>query len=223
MKHLKYLLIFISFGFLNFSTIEKSEKLYTTYCHQTFHFFFLTGGYPTFWIGEDNTGECEGSRLLQVGVDDSPISVSRSELNVMYNWGKIREMKSLFRTLDEKLIVQNGKVWKNDDLEIEQPPYDSLLNKEFDEHMYERGSNAFTWFNLKGKEGIKLPKIEGVKTELLFSYDVGLYINYDISDVHYFPNSFVIIFTRQPKLATGMDTMHGFLIYRIEREYRRKN
>ena len=95
MKHLKYLSIFILFGFLNFSTTENSHKLFTTNCHQTFHFLFLSEGSPTFWIGEDNTGECEGSRLLQVAINDSNISVSKSELNEMYKWEKIRDGESL--------------------------------------------------------------------------------------------------------------------------------
>ena len=70
---------------------------------------------------------------------------------------------------------------------------------------------------LKERIRIILPKIEGIKTELLFSYETGLYINYEISEVHYFPNSYILIFTNQPSKAVGFDTMHGFLIFRIKR------
>ena len=69
----------------------------------------------------------------------------------------------------------------------------------------------------KGKDGISLPKIEGLKTELLFSYETGLYINYEISEVHYFPNSYILVFTHQPIKSVGGDTMHGFFIFKIKK------
>jgi hypothetical protein len=218
MKYLKYLLVIISFSFLNFSPIENSSKILTTNCHQTFHFFFLSKGSPTFWIGEDLSGECESSRLLNIGISGSTASISQTELKEYKNWGNIPELSSLFRKFEEQPLELNNKIWENNDLKISPPDYDSLLAEEFSEHIRRCGSNADSWLKIKGNDGIILPKIEGIKTEFLFSYKTGLYINYDISEVHYFPNAFLIVFTNQPQKAVGLDTMHGFLIFKIKRD-----
>lgn len=216
MKYLKYLIAVISFSFLSFSPVDISSKILTSNCHQTFHFFFLSQWSPTFWIGEDLSGECESSRLLHISInDDSSVLVSESVLKEYNNWGNIPELISLFRIYEEQAVELNGNVWKNEEFIIKPPDYDSSLAEEFTEHIRQGGSNARSWIKFKGNDGIEPPKIEGIKTELLFSYEIGLYINYEISEVHYFPKSFILIFTHQPKKAVGLDTMHGFFIFKI--------
>jgi hypothetical protein len=215
-KSSKYKIAFVLISFLCFSSIESSVKVYSTNCHQTFHFFFLSEGSPTFWIGEDLGGECNYSNLLHIGVNNSTVSFSQSRLEKLNSWGNIPKLKSLFRVCDEHPSELKDKVWENKDLKIIPPEYDSLLAEEFSEHIRHGGSNAYSWINLKGDDGIVLPKIEGIKTDLIFSYKTGLYINYEISEVHYFPNSYILVFTHQPRKAVGLDTMHGFLIFKIE-------
>jgi hypothetical protein len=217
MKYLNHFIVVFIFSFFNFSPNENTSNIYTTNCHQTFHFFFLSEGSPTFWIGEDVSGECNHSRLLQISIYDSAVSFSESELKEYDNWGNIPELHSLFNNYKEEPLELKGNVWENEDLRISPPAYDSLLSKEFNEHILQGGSNAITWFKLKGNKGIELPDIEGIKTELLFSYKTGLYINYEISEVHYFPKRYVVVFTHQPGKAVGLDTMHGFLIFKIKR------
>jgi len=155
---------------------------------------------------------------LQIGIKDSIVSVSQSELKEYNNWESIPELYSLFNIYKEEPLVLKDDVWENKDLKILPPPYDSSLYKEFNEHIVQGGSNAITWFKLKGNKGIKLPNIEGIKTELIFSYKTGLYINYKISEVHYFPKRFIVVFTHQPRNAVGLDTMHGFLIFKIKED-----
>lgn len=218
MKYLNYFIVIFSLGFLNFSPNDNTSNIFTTNCHQTFHFFFFSQGSPTFWIGEDLSGECDYSRLLQISINESTISVSESELKEYNNWGNILELHSLFNIYKEEPLVLKGNVWENKDLQISPPVFDSLLYKEFNEHIIQGGSNAISWFKLKGNQGIKLPNIEAIKTELLFTYKTGLYINYEISNVYYFPNRYIVIFTHQPQKAVGLDTMHGFLIFKIEKD-----
>ncbi len=217
MKYIKYVIAVFSYSFLSFSPVENVSKVFTTNCHQTFHFFFLSQGSPTFWIGEDLSGECEYSRLLNISINDSNVSVSQSELKEYKNWGIIPELNSLFRKYDEQHLEFNDNVWENKEFKISPPAYDSLLSEEFYDHIRQGGSNAYSWFNVKSNDGIKLPKIEGIKTELIFSYKTGLYINYEISEVHYFPNDYLLVFTNQPIKAVGLDTMHGFFIFKIKR------
>ena len=216
MKYFAYLIIPLSISFLSFSPVDDSSEILTTNCHQTFHFFFLAKGSPTFWIGEDLSGECHFSRLLHIGIQDSIAAISQSELRKYKNWGNIPELKSLFNIYDEKPLQLNGEIWENEELKIEPPAYDSLLAEEFNNHIRKGGSNAITWNAEKGNEGIELPKIEGVHADLLFSFKPSLYFNYDIQEVHYFPGSYLLVFTHQPVKAVGQDTMHGFLIFKIK-------
>ena len=218
MKTFKYFLAVFSFSFLSFSPIENASKVLTTNCHQTFHFFFLSQGSPTFWIGEDLSGECDYSRLLNISINDLSVSVSQSGLKDYNNWGNISEISSLFRTYEEQSLEFKDSIWQNKDFKIYTLIYDSLLAEEFTEHIRKGGSNAYSWIKIKGNDGIILPEIEGIKTELLFSYKTGLYINYEISEVHYFPNSYILIFTKQLRKAVGLDTMHGFFIFKIKRD-----
>jgi hypothetical protein len=218
MKYFKYFIAVFSFNFLSSSPVEITSKVFTTNCHQTFHFFFLSQGSPTFWIGEDLSGECQISRLLNISVNDSSGSVSQYELKEYNNWDFVEESKTVFRKYEEQSLKLKGNIWQSKDLKISQPLYDSLLAEEFNEHIVQGGSNAYSWLKIKGKDGIILPKIEGIKTELLFSYKSGLYINYEISEVHYFPNAYLLVFINQPRKAVGLDTMHGFFIFKIKRD-----
>jgi len=218
MKNLKYLIAVFSFSFLNFSAVENASKILTTNCHQTLHFFFLSKVIPAFWIGEDLSGECNYSRLLIISIYDSAVFISQSTLKEYNNWGNIPELNSLFRNCEEEILELNNNVWENNDLKISPPEYDSLLAEEFNEHIRKGGNNAYTWYKIKGEDGIIFPTIEGIKTEYLFSYKTGLYINYEISEVHYFPNAYILLFTRQSIKAVGLDTMHGFLIFKINRD-----
>ena len=215
MKYLKNLLVFLPICFLGLSPINFTSKVLSTNCHQTFHFFFLSQRMPTFWIGEDLSGECQYSKLLNISIDDSIVLFSQTQLKEYKNWGNFKEISSLFRIFNEKPLTVNDNVWENKDLKIKPPEFDSLLAEEFKEHIRQGGSNAYSWLKLKGDKGIRLPKIEGIQTKLLFSYNQGLYINYKISEVHYFPNAFLLVFTNQPQKAVGLDTMHGFLIFKI--------
>lgn len=218
MKIIKYLLAIISLSSLSFSPVENALKVVTSNCHQTFHFFFISQGTPTFWIGEDVSGECEYSKLLRINIIDSTVSVSQTELKKYKNWGIIPELNSLLRIYEETPLELNDSEWKNEDFKIIAPDYDSSLSVEFNDHIRKGGSNAYSWIKVKGNDGIKLPEIEGIKTELLYSYKTGLYINYEITDVHYFPSLYVLIFTHQPRKAVGLDTMHGFLIFKVEKD-----
>ena len=215
MNYLKHLILVLPFCFLGFSPINITSKVISTNCHQTFHFFFLSQRMPTFWIGEDLSGECQFSKLLNISIDDSLVSFSQTELKEYKKWGNIPSLSSLFKIYDEKPLTVIDNVWENKDLKIELPEFDSLLAEEFKEHIRQGGSNASSWLKLKGDKGIRLPKIEGIQTKLLFSYNQGLYINYKISEVHYFPNAFLLVFTNQPQKAVGLDTMHGFLMFKI--------
>ena len=217
--------IFLSFLLfcINVSANNNSSKILTSNCTQTFHFFFLSRGeYPVFWIGEDVSGDCDYSQLLNIAIKDSTISFVKSGLLEYNNWGCIPELKSLFNKYDEEIFTKKNNTWQLKGIKISPPKYDSILTEEFYEHIRKGGSDASSWIKEKGNKGIILPGIEGIKTELLFYYKIGLYINYDISEAYYLAQNYILVFTHQPIKAVGMDTMHGFLIFRIKKHIKIK-
>ena len=51
-------------------------------------------------------------------------------------------------------------------------------------------------------------------------YPEGLYVDYQISKAYYFPGSgYILVFTHQPLIASGNDTMHGFLLFKEKVPY----
>lgn len=209
MKKIYVIILFsivITFSFTA-SSNKDPLKIYSTYCEQTFHFFFLSKGSPTFWIGEDLSGECQTSYLYNISIRDSKVSVSKSELKEYNEWNEIKKISGFFR---------KHKELDYDNLVITPPQYDAGLHDAFINHLVEGGSNGYTWNGKNGLDGIVLPNFVDVKTELLFYHQRGLYINYNIASIHFFPDArLILIFTEQPVKAVGMDTMHGFFIFKV--------
>jgi hypothetical protein len=68
-------------------------------------------------------------------------------------------------------------------------------------------------------DGIILPRFNNIKADLIYFYPKGLYVNYHISKLYHFEKSkYILLITDQPNKADGLDTMHGFMIFRIEND-----
>jgi hypothetical protein len=197
-------LVFSIAGFYSLSN-GGSPKYFSTYCEQTFKLFFLTKGHKTFWIGENLSGECQTSTLLNISIFDSNSTLTKTSMKNYNSWNEILIMSDAFETYEAPIANNLG---------VSEPLFDSTLAKSFSFYLLEGGDNAIKWNAINGENGIVLPIVENFEFNLLFYYDAGLYINYIISDVQYFPDAdLAIVFTEQPVRAIGMDTMHGFLIF----------
>ena len=205
--------LFIFFGII----ISVSVKLFAaTNCEQTFTFFGATMGEPnkvTFWIGEDISGECYGSYLIQVTISDS---INHTLTTHNLNYAKWDWMNIVFDNLGKlpyKKIENEEGVWEDSFIswKISTPAPDYEMIKK----IYKAGYEGF-WTRRHGIEGMILPEIKGIKTKPVYYYLDGLYVDYKISAVYYFPHfKYILIFTNQPHLKSGLDTMHGFLIFKI--------
>lgn len=184
----------------------------TTNCEQTFTFFGATSdGFNynkiTFWVGEDVSGECLWSHLIQVTILDTTFIVKYAE----WDWLK-QEFNNFGGLPFEKLRSKEG-IWSDSagSFRISAPAPDSVEIRKIYQSSYEA-----QWTARHGMDTIKLPQIQEVLTKLVYYYPVGLYVDYKISDAYYIPSQkLLIIFTHQPHLAAGFDSMHGFLIFRI--------
>ena len=187
MKKIYLLFLFIFLFTISFTASSNKDplKFYSTYCEQTFHFFFLSDGSPTFWIGEDLSGECEISYLYNISIRDSKVSVSKSELKEYNKWDEIKNISGFFRKCKEL---------DDSNLVIAPPQFDPGLRDAFNKHVVEGGSNGYTWNKKHGLDGIILPNFDNIKTELLFYHQAGLYINYNILPV--FSHLFSTVFFR---------------------------
>ncbi len=191
----------------------------TSSCKQVFNFMGLSEGpKPVFWITEDLSGECNTSRLLQVVMADSTPFVIYTELKESGNWDWFKKGVEYLQMKPALRLNNQDGIWtvERETWRIKTPSHDQNLSEAFDKHIRAGGSNGITWNKDRVSDGVILPQVEDAKTNLVYYYRAGLYINYEIDKVYYFPNfGYLLIFTRQSKLAIGLDTMHGFVILKI--------
>lgn len=171
---------------------------------------------PVFWISEDVTGECFGSYLLQVVIEHPGYDLITTPLKDLPDWSALKEgIGHLVTEPPVKVEKERDGTWIIGESvgKVSAPARNPDFEESFNQHVHEGGSNGSTWNKEYGVDEISLPLIDGLDTELVVYYSGGLYVNYDISQVHYFQEAgYLVIFTHQAKRAVGMDSMHGFLI-----------
>ncbi len=184
---------------------------------QTFQFLFKTG--DVLWIAEDIGGQYELSALHQVAVSGDGVAAGQSELKTYRHWQPIVELESHFRTRPVvKLEPMEGGLWGQSELKwtIGPPDEDPALTAAFNQHVYDGGSNAETFYAEDNAPPKHPPAVAGAEAEPLYFSDRGLYFNYTIDSAYFFPRSgLLLVFTRQPITAVGLDTMHGFIVMQI--------
>jgi hypothetical protein len=195
--------------------ISPSEMRSSTNCEQTFKLLGLNWrASKVLWIGEDLSGECHSSRILQVILSDSGNTTINTHLKTLHDWewlthGLQTEVPMVFTHHDDSWVSPDV------DLEIQGPRADSTLLRSFQQHILSGGSNGYTWNRDHRLSGITKPEIKGVQMELRYYYPYGLYVGYTISDVYFFPEGgLLLVFTNHRTRAVGNDTMHGFLIFK---------
>lgn len=206
------IICFAMAGILSLSALKVRSA---TFCKQEFG--LLAASRDMVLISEDISGECMGSALLSVHFRGEGPTLGRLELKEYKNWGDFRDSLAVFHTakiveMSEKngaFSVPKGK------MTLRAPAADAKLMAEFEKHIQAGGSGARTWNESSAK--YSLPAVTGAKAFLDYYYPNGLYINYTLDRAYYLPQSGrLLIFTRQEKTAVGMDSMHGFMILRIE-------
>jgi len=190
----------------------------STNCTQKFTFLARTRGpNPTFWIAVDLGGECLASRLLQVAIVNGRAMLIQSDLEVQEDWGWLTTAMKRFRTEEPIELVKVEGRWRTKGVKwsVAAPAVNEQLADAFDRHIRAGGDDGKTWNRKMGVRGVVSPVVEGIDAEMLYYHDRGLYVNYDIAKVYYFPKSgYLLMFTEQKRPAVGGDTMHGFMLLR---------
>ncbi len=188
-----------------------------TMCDQTFH--FIAKGGNTLWIGEDLDGQCKISYLITIMLSGSDAGMSKCELLDYQEWTRFENAFIYLDTEDEvEFTEESNHNWTDFwiDFQINHPEDNNELFAKFEEHVRKGGSNGKTWNKAMGPKGIVEPTFEDASASLVYAFPEGLYVNYEISDVYYFERSkYLLIFTKNNHAGVGLDTMHGFLIYKV--------
>ena len=94
------------------------------------------------------------------------------------------------------------------------PPIDTLFPDRHEEIAASSGPEF--WYQNCKADCLRDLRFIGVTAKRLYFNRKGLYINYNIKEAYYHVSTgLLIVFTDQPRLAAGLDTMHGVLLYRV--------
>jgi hypothetical protein len=163
---------------------------------------------PNIVIIEHLGGQCYYSKLIQIAVAETSVSVVESNFKEYKKTGQFVES---FAGFNQVPFIVLGKVsgGLHDILtlgfEIIEPAPDSImLAKSFDHGIRLHPSP------------VQLPVFKSAQATFLYCYDSGLYVNYHIDKAVLIPgHRILIVFTKHPMQGPGGDTMHGFMIFRL--------
>ena len=194
----------------------------TTDCEQTIDLLGVTGtgtnGPYVFWVAEDLSGECHESRLIQVVVQKEQAGLITSSLKGYQDWGCFKEALALLEGPKRVSLKSHDSIWQDKDarLKLVAPAPNEDLLKRYRKEAESWCSSGWEWNKRMGMEGITCPLVAGMDLELLYAYRRGLYINYQVKQAFYYPDrALLFVQTEQAEKAVGMDTMHGFLVFRV--------
>ena len=163
---------------------------------------------PNIVIIEHRGGQCYYSKLIQIAVSETSVSVVESNFK---EYKKTEQFVQSFAGFNQVPFIVLGKVSGalHDILtlgfDIIEPTSDStMLAKSFADGIRLHSS------------AVQLPVFRSAQVKLLYCYDEGLYVNYHIDKAVLIPSQHIlIVFTKHPLQGPGGDTMHGFMIFRL--------
>ena len=106
----------------------------------------------------------------------------------------------------------DGRYYLNDSVYFEPAPKDTTFSARF---WQLPKNNAVTWnWEYGPEDGCDPPLIHGARWKMLYTHDEGVYKNYMIREVYYFPKSnYIVIKTLQPQLDETNKTMDGLMVF----------
>lgn len=197
-----------------------------TFVRQSYRFIALTSNWfepgkfqDVVWILEDLSGEANTSAILQIILreDQAPVLV-KTRLREYGDWQWFLEGAGKIGSERFKVLPEEQGIFTFDDhgLLVSSPEHNEHLTEAFGDSIRLGYDGAYDWNDATGIEGFEPPRVEGSEWDLVYYYPGGLYFNYEIAEAYYFPRArYLLLFTHQDMLATGMDTMHGFIVLRL--------
>ena len=169
----------------------------TSICDQTLKLVALVNQEtPTFYIFEELSGECLQLRLHKITLSKESYT---NDFDVHYitklndegvenlQKGIAQPILQLSNESPQNIEFEDG-AWKIDNLNW------SMMNPDINDDLLDKAIKlsplvGSIWFEQYGMDGIMLPEFRNIETELVYFHPRGLYVNYDITDVYYFPKN----------------------------------
>jgi len=213
MKSCKYSIIVVFLSCL----FGSSTLISATFCEQKFKVYGKTAGEHSilFWelfVG----GECQNWTVngLFLG-NDKDYTMSIQDHNGSIWLPPFLETVPLEQGV--KLADSSGKYFLRDSVFTTPPPDDISFLRHYSALVNEGRGDAAQWYRECPVDCSDYPVFYGVNARLIYAYRDGIYKNYKFKEVLYYPDSGYIVFiTDQPRVAMGHDTMHGFLVFKLE-------
>jgi hypothetical protein len=192
--------------------------LFTTNCTQKIHFVGMTEGQTTatVWVMEEVGGECGFTVMHQICMD----TAWRVHSTDNYYEGDTTSAGKMIRDMhviavQHPVMQKDGKFNADPTMSFSKPKSNARWMEKFKDNYY----SAWDWNKQVRDSSIVPPIFTGCTAELLYAAPRGLYVDYLISEVSYSPQTgILLICTQQQMMAPGMDTMHGFLVYRLKKK-----
>jgi hypothetical protein len=216
-----FVILLISAGLLipNFWQCEFSQAAST--CDQEFIVLGIereTFDEPVLWIVEVVNGDCIGTYLVQLQIKPDTVSVLSESF-------RYRDWKAIGERMGTKLLgcglelLRVDSIWRasNKKFQMTIPRPDSAILVEANKSEFGASVNIEQWNRQHGTRAVMVPEIKDTKVTLSYYLPSGFYIDYFIERVYYFETRrhfYLLSFTKQPRLAHGLDSMHGFLLLR---------
>lgn len=214
---MKYLLLFL----LIILSINADA---TSYCSQEFNMIGLdTSKAVTLYISESISGECSLVKLHKIIINDS--SAERKEIHYEIEESFEHTCNVINNRISKKIknkneipveFLKEDSLWKcqKSDVLIKE----SKFTLELQERVKKEDSVVgYIWNRKYGSKGIISPIFINTNAVLLNYHPTGFYVDYEIDKIYYFKNTgIILILTHQSRYASGMDTMHGYLLYKID-------
>ncbi len=198
--------------------LALSLFLFTTNCVQKIHFVGITEGQTTatVWVMEEVGGECAFTVMHQICVD----TAWRVHSTDNYYSSDTASASKMIRTMQPIAVNRisqegDGKFMPELTMSFVKPKANSGWVTKF----RDKYSSAWEWNKQPRDSSLALPVFSGCTAELLYAAPRGFYVDYLIGDVFYSPQTGILmVSTQQQLMAPGMDTMHGFMIFRLKRK-----
>ncbi len=214
---MKYL-VFILFTILSININA------TTYCIQEFNMIGLdTSKVVTLYITETISGECNLVKLHKIIINDSTADYKEIRYDVeetLEQTCKIVDNRMINRIGSKReipnILFIEDSLWKSkeSDISIKKSKYTLIFQEKIKKEQLPVG---YSWNRKYGNEGIVSPDFINSKTILLYYHPAGLYVDYTIDKIYYFKNAgYLLVFTHQSRSGPGMDSMHGYLLYKLK-------
>lgn len=190
----------------------------TTNCVQHFTVMGKSRGVHCLLLVEDFvSGECESHYLHSI-----LLGLSRpftAEVGARTSWQDDADKLLADMGAEPMIAVSDsgGRYFLSESTWVAPPPVDTTFLKKFSAMANDGNGYPRAWYRECPVGCTDYPVFSGVEIELAYEFKGGIYKNYSFSDVLFFPESgYLVLVVNQPILADGLDSMHGFFVYRIK-------